>query len=97
MTHRKIKWRLEMRIASHPQSRCTKKAAKWIPGLSRGCKSSRAVGRPRKRWEDDINQFLKPEETEATKGDDFTNNDTWIWAAKDAKRWKEMENDYVKR
>ena len=30
-------------------------------------KQSRAVGRPRKRWEDDINQFFKPEETEETK------------------------------
>ena len=43
------------------------------------------MGRPRKRWEDDINQFLKPEETEATKGNDFKNNDAWIWAAKDTK------------
>ena len=29
-----------------------KKAAKWNPGLNSEYKASRAVGRPRKRWED---------------------------------------------
>ena len=62
-------------------------AAKWTPGLSSGYKASR-----RKRCEDDINQFLKPEETEETKGNDLKNNDTWIRVAKDQIRWKEMEN-----
>ena len=48
------------------------------------------MGRPRKRWEDDINQFLKSEETEATKSNDFKNNDTWIWQrkAQKGKTWK---------
>ena len=72
---RKMKWRLAMRIASHPETRWTKKAAtKWNPGLGIGAKACRAVGRPRKRWEDDINQFLKPEETVETKGNDLKNN-----------------------
>ena len=31
--------------------------------LSIGDEANRAVGRPRKRWEDDINQFFKTEET----------------------------------
>ena len=74
-----------------------RRAAKWNPGLSIGCKASRAVGRPRKSWEDDINQFLKPEETEETKGNKLKNNDTSIMVAKDQKRWKDMEEDYIKR
>ena len=85
-----------MRSASLPETRWSKKAAKWNPGPSIGCKASRAVGRPRKRWEDDINQFLKPEETEETKGNDLKNNDTWIMVAKDQKRWKDVETFYVR-
>ena len=96
-THEKMKWRLAMRITSHPETRWTKKAAKWNPALSIGCKASRAVRRQRKRWEDDTNQFLKPEETEETKGNDLKNNDTWIMVAKDQKRLKETEKDCIKR
>ena len=40
----------------------------------------------KKRWEDDINQFLKLEETEKTKGNNFKKTTTWIWAAKEQKR-----------
>ena len=74
------------------RDKMVKKTAKWNTGLSSGCKASRVVGRPRKRWEDDINQFLKPEETKETKGNDLKNNDTWMRVAKDQIRWKEMEN-----
>ena len=35
------------------------KAAEWNPELS-----SKAIGRPRKRWEDDTNEFLKLVEEE---------------------------------
>ena len=82
-----MKWRLAMRTASHPETRWTKKATKWNPGLGIRAKACRAVGRPKKRWEDDINQFLMPEETQETKGKELKNNDTWIWAAKDNKKW----------
>ena len=32
--------------------------------------SKHTVGRPRKRWQDEINEFLKPEETEEMKGNE---------------------------
>ena len=69
--HRRMKWRLAMRIASLTKERWVRKAAEWNPGLSTQIKKCRAVGRPKKRWEDEVNDFLKPEETEATKGSDF--------------------------
>ena len=96
-TQRRMKWGLAMRIASHPETTRTKKAATWNPGLCIAAEACRAVGRPKKRWEDDINHFLKPEETDETKGNDLRNNDTWIWAAKDQKTWRHMEKDYVER
>ena len=96
MTHKKMKWRLALRIASQPETRWSKKAAKWNPCLGSGCKASRAMGRPRKRWEDDMNQFRKPEETEETKGNDLKNKDTWMRGAQDQLRWKEMDKDHTR-
>ena len=50
------------------------------------------MGRPRKRWEHEINDFLKPE---ATKDNEIKNNDTWIKASKNRERWQEMEREYA--
>ena len=89
-----------MRFASHPETRWSKKAAKWNPGLSIGCKASRAVGRPRKRWEDDINQFLKPEETRnQEKGfEEQRNMDTGSKRQKtDGNKWKMIHKEQVRK
>ena len=83
-THRKMKWRVAMRIASLPDERWAKKAEKWNPGFSTKHHTNRPVGRPKKRWEDEINDFLKPEETEETKGNEIK-NDTWVKVAKSRK------------
>ena len=56
-THKK--WKLALRIATSPSERWLKNAAEWNPDLSSRYRSNRAIGRPRKRWEDDINEFLK--------------------------------------
>ena len=74
------------------------KAAEWNPELSSKYITNRAIGRPRKRWEDDINEFLKivEEETEnLTESSQF--NKTWINTAKDRGRWtysKKIHNDF---
>ena len=47
-TRRRMKWRLAIRIASLPDERRTKKAAKWNPGLSTKHQTNRPVGRPKK-------------------------------------------------
>ena len=51
--------------------------------------------RPKKRWEDEISEFLKTEETETTKGNEMKNYDTWIKVAKNRERWKAMESEYA--
>ena len=63
-TQRKLKWRLAMRLASHTEARWTKQAARRSPDLSFTTRTNRSVGRPRKRWEDDIIQFVRTDETE---------------------------------
>ena len=59
-THRRLKWRMASRIALLPKERWTSKIFDWHPGLDNRIKTRRMVGRPKRRWEDDINEFLKP-------------------------------------
>ena len=66
----------------------------WNPGFSINIKTCRSVGRP-KKWEDEINDILKPEETEATKGNEIKNNDTWIKVANNREKWKEMGSEFT--
>ena len=54
-------------------------------------KTNRAIGRPRKRWEDDINDFLKQVLEEKENEDPIErriqNNNNWINIAKDWRKW----------
>ena len=85
-----------MRVASLPGERWVVKAAGWNPELSAKYKTYRATGRPKRRWEDEINKFLKPEETETTTGNDMKCNNTWIRVAKNRERWTTSESEYAK-
>ena len=53
----KTKWKLALRIATSPSDRWLRKAADCNPDLSTRYWINRAIGRPRKRWEDDINEL----------------------------------------
>ena len=90
-THRKMKWKLALRIATSPSERwLKKKAAEWNPELSSRYRTNRTIGRPKKRWEDDINDFLKQnleeKENEEPLERKSQNNNIWINIAKDRKR-----------
>ena len=56
-----------------------------------------AIGRPRKRWEDGINEFLKQEFEENDNPIENSNrtNKTWINIAKDRRRWDKLEETYT--
>ena len=49
-THRRLKWRMARRLVSLPED----KIFDWHPGLDNKIKTRRPVGRPERRWEDDI-------------------------------------------
>ena len=91
-----MKWRLALSIAQSLNDRWLKKAAEWNPELSSKYWTNRAIGRPRKRWADDINEFLKVEENETENSAESENN-SWIKAAKDRGKWilleKGLHND----
>ena len=54
----------------------TRRAAEWNPGLIFSTRTQRKAGRPTKRWEDDLNEFVKEEEAETTQSKDLRNNNT---------------------
>ena len=92
-----MKWKLALRIAISPSDRWLRKAAEWNPDLSSRYSSSRAIGRPRRRWEDDINEFLKQEfeDTEDPIESNNQTNKTWINIAKDRGKWALLEEAYT--
>ena len=96
-TQRKMKWRLAMRIATSPSERWLIKTAEWNPELSSKYRTNSSIGRPRKRWEDDINEFLKQieDETEILTESSNQINKTWINTAKDRGRWALLEENYT--
>ena len=88
-----MKWRMALRIATLREERWSKKITEWNLGLDNNIKTSRSVGRSRKRWEDDISEFLKPQESKAckgnaraSKGNDLKNNGTWKNRGKGTRR-----------
>ena len=91
-THKKMKWKLALRIATSP-------SAEWNPELSSRYKTNRAIGRPRKRWEDDINDFLKQnldeKENEEPPERKIQNKNIWINTAKDWNECARLEEKYT--
>ena len=73
------------------------KAAEWNLELSSKYRTNRTIGRPRKRWEDDINEFLKQEFEETENLTESSNqiNKTWINTAKDRGRWALLEENHT--
>ena len=80
-THKRMKWRMALRVASLPNERWMVKASEWNLELRSRYKTYRSIGRPRRRWEDDINEFLNLEENETENSTESENN-SWIKAAK---------------
>ena len=74
-----MKWKLALRIATSPSERWLNKAAEWNPELSSRFWTNRAIGRPTKRWEDDMNEFLKQEFDESENSIESNNQTTKTW------------------
>ena len=90
--NKRMKWRLALRVASLPSERWIVKVAEWNPELSSRYKTYRAIGRPRRRWEDDITEFIKLEENE-TENSTESDNKSWTKAAKYCGRWTLLAGD----
>jgi len=76
------------RKASQSRQRWTRLAAAWNPDTHDPRKACRRHGGQRKRWSDDITQFLH----DTTAGDTTIN---WVELATDIIFWQSLENDFV--
>ena len=95
-THRRLKWRMASRIPSLPKERWTNKKFDWHPGLDNTIKTRRLVGRPKRRWEDDINEFTRPEEVKEGNRHDLMNNINWMTEGKNNKKWNGKDERFIK-
>ena len=66
-----------------------------IQGLSYRQRLKGVQGRPANRWEDDLNDFVKDEETEGTQSNDLKNNYTWFMTAKNIYELKKKERKHA--
>ena len=83
-------------IVSLPEERWTRIIFDWHPGLDNKIETRRLVGRPKRRWEDDINEFLKPGEVEERTKYDLMNKNIWMTEAKKYEEWKKKEEKFMK-
>ena len=65
-----------------PEIRWSKKQQNGIQASAVAARHAELSQGQERDGKDDINQFLKPEESEETKGNDLKNNDTWMQVAK---------------
>ena len=93
--HRKQKWRMERRIIALPAKK-RRIVFNWHPGLDTSIRTKRQVGRPKRRWEDDLNEIMKTEEGQEKDKYDLKNNNSWMEEIKDYKKWKENEEKFSK-
>ena len=75
--HRRQKWRMARRIITLPEKRWNRRVFNWHPGLDTSIRARRLVGRPKRRWEDDLNEFMKTEEEQDGERNDLKNNNSW--------------------
>ena len=55
-----------------------KRVFNWHPGLDTSIRARRQVGRPKRIWEDDLNEFMKTEERQEKDRYDLKNNNVDI-------------------
>ena len=95
-THRRQKWRMARRIITLPVKRWNRRVFNWHPGLDTSVRARRQVGRPKRRWEDDLNEIMKIEEGQDKDKYDLKNNNSWMDEIEDYKKWKENEEKFSK-
>ena len=80
---RRRQWRWALNLIQCTEPKWSQRAALWEPDIA--LHTFRHVGRPHKRWADDINSFVVQR----------TNFSDWKQAARDSEWWIEHEDAYT--
>ena len=94
--HKRMKWRMARRIVTLHRKRWNKRVFEWQPGLDPTLHPKRSVGRPKRRWEDDLNEFTRTEEGQEKAQYELKNNNSWMKEIEDYKEWKKDEENFSK-
>ena len=92
------KWRWASRIAQQPDERWSRLVAQWDPQITNPRHSHRPQSRPHKRWDDDINPFLKHYINNSDDDTDCTNNTPlpdWMELARNKTKWTQLESLFI--
>ena len=76
------------RIVTLPAQRWNRRVFNGHPGLDTSIRARRQVGRSKRRWEHDLNEFIKTEEGQGKNKYDLKNNNRWMDEIEDFKKWK---------
>ena len=88
-----IYWRQARMIAKHHEDHWTKLVSNWNPAVS--TKQKRVQQRRKaKRWEDDLNIFLRPDRYNRD-NNDLTSDMTWLTTAEDSSEWDAVESEFI--
>ena len=85
---RRNQWRMAHRVSTQDSMRWSRLAASWQPALlfdGPHSKARRASARPKKRWRDDIEKFLKHADLSCS---------GWL-ETQQGNLWAELENKFV--
>ena len=94
VTYLRRKWRWASRLATQHHDRWSRLAYTWQPHLDLQRPAYRRHGRPNKRWDDDIHDFIQT--TRREPASDPTNNSTTILRlAADWRTWDELEESFI--
>ena len=83
---RKKQWRWARKIATESLKWSTK-AHLWNPHVDHQWKAHRNPGRQKKRWSDNITEYIKAERN---------GNGNWFELAADQQAWRQLEKNFVK-
>ena len=89
--HRRQKWRMARRMITLPAKRWNRRVFNWHPGLDSSIRARRQVGRPQRRWEDDLNEFMKTEEGKEKDKYNLKKNNSWMDEIEDSKNGRKMK------
>ena len=73
-----MKWRHALRHPTQSKAKMDQESSRVEPRTRQFYQHPKESGRLAKRWEDDLNDFVKAEATETTQSNDLKNDTTWF-------------------
>ena len=99
--HKRKVWRMASRVANHDRTRWTRRVLQWQPDLNPRQRGQRQHGGQRKRWDDEVNTYLRQHRPDLhqppthTRSKGEPNDTTWMQTAQDTETWTALEHHYT--